>query len=320
LTKIVNALTVKMEVGAPMASMYLLGNPDHYTSHRFVPFYWKNYNKLYPSRVVDDYIFRPNKYSAFCLYDWVRLSRRQKRKVCKKENGGCEGPIESTSGEDSDSMNSVCNEDTEMSDVASDSDINSGENEKPETNTEGYLFLKAHPLHHTHEVICVKDNDKIVPNFIGGSLPRMIEGKSDYYHLTMLTIFKPWRDSNDLKSPSESWDFSFGDYNFDARKLEVMKFFKVRYECLDARDDYNALMRQNDQQSGNNLPFSEHEKGEIDSENHYDTIIDESMYAADDDSRMTDPGQTGSRRKEDRSAIKIVLHEVGWMERSGGSV
>ncbi|KAG6905751.1 hypothetical protein DXG01_000914, partial [Tephrocybe rancida] len=32
-----------MEIGSPMASMNLLGNPDHYTSHDFVPFYWRNY-------------------------------------------------------------------------------------------------------------------------------------------------------------------------------------------------------------------------------------------------------------------------------------
>ena len=32
-TKMVNALTAKLEIGSPMASMYLLGNPDHYTSH-----------------------------------------------------------------------------------------------------------------------------------------------------------------------------------------------------------------------------------------------------------------------------------------------
>ncbi|KAF9549158.1 hypothetical protein CPC08DRAFT_589173, partial [Agrocybe pediades] len=43
LTKIVNSLTVKMEIGAPMASMYLLGNPDHYTAHVFMPFYWRSY-------------------------------------------------------------------------------------------------------------------------------------------------------------------------------------------------------------------------------------------------------------------------------------
>ena len=35
LTQIVNNLTSKMEIGGPMASMYLLHNPDHYTNHKF---------------------------------------------------------------------------------------------------------------------------------------------------------------------------------------------------------------------------------------------------------------------------------------------
>ena len=41
--QIVNSLTSKMEIGGPMASLYVLGNPDHYTSHQFVPFYWRSY-------------------------------------------------------------------------------------------------------------------------------------------------------------------------------------------------------------------------------------------------------------------------------------
>ena len=43
LTRIVNSLTAKMEIGAPMVAMYLLGNPDHYTDHRFHTFYWISY-------------------------------------------------------------------------------------------------------------------------------------------------------------------------------------------------------------------------------------------------------------------------------------
>src|ERR1700674_5270660 len=34
ITQIVNSLTAKMEIGGPMACLYLLGNPDHYTDHR----------------------------------------------------------------------------------------------------------------------------------------------------------------------------------------------------------------------------------------------------------------------------------------------
>ena len=40
MTKMVNSLMAKMELGALMIAMYLLGLPDHYTSHHFAPFYW----------------------------------------------------------------------------------------------------------------------------------------------------------------------------------------------------------------------------------------------------------------------------------------
>ncbi|TFK18491.1 hypothetical protein FA15DRAFT_575554, partial [Coprinopsis marcescibilis] len=39
--RVVNTIGAKMELGAPMASLYLLQNPDHYTSHSFVTFSWK---------------------------------------------------------------------------------------------------------------------------------------------------------------------------------------------------------------------------------------------------------------------------------------
>jgi len=42
-TAIVNSMTTKMEIGSPMASAYLLGQPDHYTSHKFRTFYWRSY-------------------------------------------------------------------------------------------------------------------------------------------------------------------------------------------------------------------------------------------------------------------------------------
>ncbi|THU81437.1 hypothetical protein K435DRAFT_587392, partial [Dendrothele bispora CBS 962.96] len=32
-----------MEIGSPMAAMYLLGNPDHYTNSDFTNFYWVQY-------------------------------------------------------------------------------------------------------------------------------------------------------------------------------------------------------------------------------------------------------------------------------------
>jgi hypothetical protein len=43
LTQVVNAFSAKQELRMPMICMYLLGNPDHYTSERFVNFNWSHY-------------------------------------------------------------------------------------------------------------------------------------------------------------------------------------------------------------------------------------------------------------------------------------
>jgi hypothetical protein len=108
ITKIVNALTAKMEIGGPFASLYLLGNPDHYTSHKFVTVYWKSFvsevskawkspddmnvddppEKLLLRKVKDhyvgysavhDYIYRPTIHSDKTLYEWVQMATRIKR-------------------------------------------------------------------------------------------------------------------------------------------------------------------------------------------------------------------------------------------------
>ena len=43
ITKIVNSLTAASEIGGPMAAMYLLKHPDHYTSHQFRVCYWRSF-------------------------------------------------------------------------------------------------------------------------------------------------------------------------------------------------------------------------------------------------------------------------------------
>jgi len=60
LTKVVNALTAKIGIGGPMASLYLLKHPDHYTSHKFKTFYWKSYVQVVHSvwATEDDDIYK----------------------------------------------------------------------------------------------------------------------------------------------------------------------------------------------------------------------------------------------------------------------
>ncbi|KAJ7088934.1 hypothetical protein C8R44DRAFT_649179, partial [Mycena epipterygia] len=41
--QMVNSLTSKLQIGSPMASLYLLDNLDHYTNLNFKPFWWRSY-------------------------------------------------------------------------------------------------------------------------------------------------------------------------------------------------------------------------------------------------------------------------------------
>ena len=106
MTKIANLLSAKAEMGVPMICMYLLGNPDHYKSHEFVPFYWQSFvmevRKAFDSeeekpsygvqkvtlikkrgRVVglspvQDYLYRAPELEHVNLYEWIRCYIREK--------------------------------------------------------------------------------------------------------------------------------------------------------------------------------------------------------------------------------------------------
>ncbi|XP_006462338.1 hypothetical protein AGABI2DRAFT_56620, partial [Agaricus bisporus var. bisporus H97] len=96
-----------MEIGSPMACMYLLGFPDHYTNITFVAFWWQTFvnetwhadrtleqsgsqeNRdnilLYRTEdgitglnMSDDYKYRPVQYEAVSVYTWVQCAKRYK--------------------------------------------------------------------------------------------------------------------------------------------------------------------------------------------------------------------------------------------------
>jgi hypothetical protein len=271
MTKIVNSLSAKMEIGSPMACMYLLGNPDHYTDHIFVPFYWQSFVRearkpwepmcadsdldtnillaeppeklaIFKSKgrvigfsPVHDYVHRPAEFHSMCLYDWISRCRREKR-ATKKQKKRANIDI-STDVDDS---------------LASDQfeDISSVEQDKSCVDTDAlnrtsksklFSFLSSHPLTETHGVRLLKRSH--VPNFIGNTLPRHDQGDREYYCSAMLTLFKPWRSGLDLKTKLNSWDETFMSHGFSMRQLELMKNMNIRYECLDARDDFHAQLK-----------------------------------------------------------------------------
>jgi hypothetical protein len=106
-----------------------------------------------------------------------------------------------------------------------------------------YNFLSDHPLHDTHGLQLHKADPKKIPNFIGATLPRKDQGDRNYSCLVMLALFKPWRKGSDLKcNVSISWHEAFEHHSFSVEHTTVIENFHIKYECLDARDDYRAQL------------------------------------------------------------------------------
>ena len=325
MTKIVNMISAKMEMGAPMISMYLLGNPDHYTDHRFVPFFWQSFvteaerefrNDMDPMKVtlvkqkgrivgvsqVFDYIYRPLELENMSLYEWVhRCSRIKLPKIQKSKQKRQEDYHPDMSFHSADvSFDSV-------SGCLSDSPASGTKHPK-----NVYSFSSAHPLYETHGLQLHKIDPKKIPNFIGATLPRKDQGDRNYYCLTMLSLFKPWRKGSDLKTnASVSWHEAFKQHPFSVNQITLMQNFHIKYECLDGRDDYRAQLAK----EGPGMFVSSWNNEDNDE---YDDTIETTAIP---EGEELNPGdlpsflQEGSlyrRKKEQQLSMRKLLASVGW--------
>ena len=252
MVQITNAFMSHLELGAPFAATYLLGLPDHYTNFQFKVCYWQSYvneiekiwkeyeekngcgnildmtavliykagNSYQATSPLYDYVYRPGELEEVCLYDYISLY--EKVKVAR----GRAMTIPDDAGDTSDSEN--------------ESDNGMGDLTNKFANAP-YEFGSAHPQYKGYSLR--RRKTAVIPNFVGATLPRNTDATSEYYCLTMLTLFCPWRTGFDLKDFNISWGECFKNFKFTARQVEIMKFMNVRYECNDARDDYAAIRK-----------------------------------------------------------------------------
>jgi hypothetical protein len=188
-----------------------------------------------------------------------------------------------------------------------------------------YFFLREHLLYKTHQVQFDDRRKNIVPNFVGGSLPRCDRGDREYYCATMLTLFKPWRSGKDLKNQNYSWDETFNLYEFNDQQKQYMKNFNIRYECNDARDDYSAQLKKGNSEGGlfpqwmnsdiiNSLDEDDHLEGADFGDNKPD---DEDDYGV---NKYTILGRLGKLRQQEMEETRIGLTEAGWLDNSSNGL
>ena len=343
MNKIVNALSVKLEMGGPMVCMYLLGNPDHYTNHTFISFYWYSFvvqaqkaweksdieqpqkvtlirtnNKIIGISPVHDYIYRPSELNHMNLYDWALQCKRQKLRqnshTKKKAPNPMSYGLDDNNGDD----------DNSSDDTDSDSMLHKDGNESSEETITNeslsdlprntYRYLHQHPLFDTHVAIFKKCKPNVAINFIGRTLPRCDQGDREFYCLTMLAFFKPWRSGLDLKSEDKSWDEMFCEHHFTKQQQDLMKNFNIRYECSDARDDFRAQRTAgglSNEWTMNDLDIHEDDDN-FDLES--DPYTSQGTSGALDEPDMETSSNSEKKRQKEAAEIRDVLRRTGWLD------
>ena len=130
----------------------------------------------------------------------------------------------------------------------------------------------------------------------------------------MLALYKPWRSGKELRDEQQSWDDAFFKHKFSLRQSEIMKYFNVRYECLDARDDFAAQMKKGEYAG----IFSNWDVNE-----HFQVDLDQSLGNGDDfeckKNSLYDTNQTGpltDKQNKEMAKVEEIMCTVGWFNPS----
>ncbi|KAF9465627.1 hypothetical protein BDZ94DRAFT_1288743 [Collybia nuda] len=315
MTKIVNTLSAKMEMGAPMVCI-----------HSFQSFYWKAYvsearrvwgedttgeapeniiiikrrGRVVGLSHVYDYTFRPLSLENMSLYEFISRCTREKglpKTNQPKEKYLPEIPLECAQFMNQSSQELLPPVPSEQNDVSLDELRNKGST---------LLFLlNGHPLSDSHSIRCAPVTKALVPNFIGPTLPRCDSGDREYYCLTISGL--------DLKPTESSWDEEFLRYSFTCHHKSLMRNFNLRYECLDARDDFHAQMRK----GAITMPAWAGEPGIF---KELDQSIDVLMNDQEEDTIIgnveisSDTGRSHNLRQMNINLMSDVMKRLGWTD------
>lgn len=272
---------------------------------------------------VHDYIHRPEELAHVNLYDWIRCYKREKlpkdrctkMRISDAVDGDAAFNENDTSFVGDDPPNvSITLDKEDLHDVGEESE-DQCEKQVGSRSNAVMRFCNGHPLSDSHGVRYIVNNAARIPNFVGANLPRCDQGDREYYCHTMLALFKPWRLGTDLKAIDKLWDDEFQNHSFSEEQLRYMRNFNVRYECLDARDNYRAqLKKSGDNVVGSWIPDDDIEVDDegIQGVSPDDTAFDDAPDDAPD--RPLDSGPINRRRLREMSDVAQMMTSMGWTE------
>lgn len=111
-----------------------------------------------------------------------------------------------------------------------------------------------------------------------------------------------------------NWNTAFNNYRFTNRQLELIKNFNIKYECLDARDDYRTQLKKD---AGILSTWEES------TSNAWEDIAAADPYASqsrhnDDDipSYFLQLGKGEMKRQREMLTMRNIMNNLGWTTES----
>jgi hypothetical protein len=130
----------------------------------------------------------------------------------------------------------------------------------------------------------------------------------------MLTLFKPWRSGLDLKIANQSWDDAYTLTDFSQHQNSLMDNFNLRYECMDARNDFHTQLKKGEAILPSWGEYSDfNDNGEPQMGNDPEHENNNTEYC-DMDLQTTAVGRRELKRRRDMAIMKELIERTGWTE------
>ncbi|KAG5220770.1 ATP-dependent DNA helicase [Salix suchowensis] len=165
-------------------------------------------------------------------------------------------------------------------------------------------FQSDHPLHATHKCALMLDTNKklkrTVLNFMSAP-PRRDQGDREYYCSVI---------GKELKGKDKTWDEAFLSQDFSAQHIQIMNNFNLRYECLDAKDDFRTEMKTG-VDGELSLPFSDDQYVSQQCDNELEGIL-QSSSNIDLQLEIDKMSASALRREKAIKSMKALMQNSHW--------
>ena len=117
-----------------------------------------------------------------------------------------------------------------------------------------------------------------------------------------------------MKSADSTWDDTFHSHDFTSRQQELMRNFNLRYECVDAQDDYSAKLKKDEEESGLFPSWASSDVLKDLEQNMFVEYDDDNSDILTEESMYVEPSLKHIKKLEEMNQMEDVVQNAGWLD------